>query len=122
MGTRKKRVILACLVVALVGTCTGCINPSLAYFLTPEQRLPAKMQHLASDDRKVEPKIVILAYAGPASTSIDCLHADREISELLGRNLAQLATANDEKLQLLPQRRVEEFKNANPNWKQMGNA
>src|SRR5262249_23920349 len=44
------------------------------------------------------------------------------IAEQLGRNLTEFAEANGEKVLLLPQRRVEEFKNANANWKEMGTA
>lgn len=122
MGIRTRRLILACLLAALFGLSMGCISPSLTYFLMPEQRLDAKLKHLASEDKKVEPKVVILTYSNPAGVPIECLHADRQIAEYLARNLLQFAEASEEKLSMLPQRRVEEFKNSNPNWRQMGNA
>lgn len=119
MAIRKKSLILAGLLAALIGASAGCNIPTLSYFLTPEQPLPAKMKHLASD-KKTEPKVLILTYTRPDGVQLDFIHAERQIAELLGRNLQQFAEGMEEKVALLPQRRVEEFKNAHPDWKQMG--
>jgi hypothetical protein len=120
MAFRKKVFVLAGLLAALVAVSAGCDLATLSYFLSAEQPLPAKLKHLAS--KKTEPKVLILTYVRPdAIQGVDFIHADRQIAEMLGRNMQQNAEKYEEKLALLPQRRVEEFKNANPDWKAMGN-
>ena len=115
--------LLGGLLAALMAAGAGCDLATLSYFLTPEQPLPAKMKHLASKSSlKSEPKVVILTYTRPDGVQLDFIHADRQIAELLGKNLQQFAEGMEEKVALLPQRRVEEFKNANPEWRQMGMA
>lgn len=96
----------------------GCDMASLAYFLLPEQQLPAKMRHLASEDKEKTPKVVILTWGG-LETRAEFIHADRQLSELLAMHLKRLAEDNGEKLAVVPARKVEEFKNANPNWRGM---
>jgi hypothetical protein len=116
MGKYSRRALLAGLTFGVIGISAGCDLATFSYFFSPEQRLPAKLKHLA--DKKTEPKVVILTYAQPAETA-DFIHADRQIAEMLGRNLQDFATNSEEKILILPQRRVEEFKNANPDWKRM---
>ena len=75
----------AMLLFGLIGLGAGCGDMgSLAYFLMPDQRLPAKMKHLPSEDPKREPRVVILTYAG-LDTRAEFLHADRQLGELLAR-------------------------------------
>ena len=69
--------------------------------------------------KKFEPKVLILTHANAAGIPVEFIHADRQLAEMLGRNLLDYAKTSEEKLSILPQRRVEEFKNANPDWKQM---
>lgn len=120
MGIHRRRLILAGLVAGLVAASAGCNLPALSYFLMPEQRLDAKILHLASSDKKAEPKVAIFTYTRPGETSMDFIHADRALAEMLGRNLQQFAEASKESLAVLPQRRVQEFMNDNPSWKSMG--
>jgi hypothetical protein len=114
------RWFLPALAVGLVGLVTGCGDfGSLAYFLTPEQRLPAKMKHLACNDKKKkEPRVLILTYAG-LDTRAEFIHADRQLSEFLARDLRKLAEPKEERITIVPPRKVEEFKNANPKWREM---
>jgi hypothetical protein len=115
----SRRCCLAVLAAGLAGTMVGCSDlGSMTYFLMPEQRLPAKMKHLASDDPKKEPRVLILTYAG-LETRAEFIHADRQLSEMLARNLKELAEPSSEKLNIVPPRKVEEFKNAHPNWREM---
>src|SRR5438309_889304 len=102
MGIRKKRAVLVALVLALVGVTAGCDLATLSYFFTPEQRVAAKMKHLASADKKVEPKVVILTYTQASDVPIEFLHADRLIAEQLGRNLMDFAKASEERISILP--------------------
>ena len=83
---------------------------SMAYFLMPEQRIDAKLRHLAGkkDDKKT-PRVVILAWSG-LETRPQLIHADRQLSDLLAEHLRQLAEAFEEKLTIVPARKVEEFK------------
>lgn len=96
----------------------GCDMASLAYFILPEQRLDAKMKHLASDEKDKNPKVVILTWGGFEMRS-EFIHADRQLAELLARELQRHAEEGKEKLTILPARKVEEFKTANPNWRGM---
>jgi len=114
------RLILAALCVGLAGIGTGCGDMgSLAYFLAPGQRLGAKMKHLASKDKKQKPpRVMILTYAG-LETRAEFIHADRQLSELLASNLRKLAEPRQELLDVVPPRKVEEYKNAHPEWHTM---
>lgn len=100
----------------LLAAQAGCNFGSLAYFLMPEQRLDAKLRHLASTDEKKKPRVVIFTHA-PLDLDTDFLHADREIAENLARHLKELAAAFKDKVEIVPQRQVEEYKNTHPNWK-----
>jgi hypothetical protein len=118
MTVCTRRCCLAAL-AGLIGFGAGCGDMgSLAYFLTPEQPLPAKMKHLASEDPKKEPRVVILTYAG-LQTQSEFIHADRQLGELLAGQLQQLAETQKQRLAVVPIRKVEDFKNANPNWREM---
>jgi hypothetical protein len=116
-----RRWSLAVLLAAgLAGLAVGCGDlGSMAYFLTPEQRLPAKMKHLANEDKKKKtPRVIILTYAR-LDTRAEFIHADRQISELLAGNLRQLAEPKQEQIDIVPPRKVEEFKNTHPSWREM---
>jgi hypothetical protein len=118
-----RREFLAGLAAGLAGAVLGCGDMgSLAYFLTPEQSLPAKLKHLPSDDPKQrEPRALILTYA-QLDTRAELIHADRQLSQLLAVHLQQLVETAKQKLNIVPTRKVEEFKNAHPDWRGMDNA
>lgn len=117
MNVLTRRTLLS-LVASAVAVTAGCDMASLAYFLAPEQRLDAKMKHLASEDKKKEPRVVVLTWAG-LETRAEFIHADRQLSELLAQNLRQMAEASSEKIAFVPSRKVEEFKNNYPGWRGM---
>ena len=96
----------------------GCDAGTLAYFILPEQRIPAKMRHLASDVKERDPKVVILTWGGFEMRS-EFIHADRQLADLLAQHLRRHAEEGREKLTVIPARKVEEFKSANPNWRGM---
>jgi hypothetical protein len=118
MKVCSRRWILGAVAAGLAVSVVGCDMGTLTYFLSPEQRLPAKIKHLASDDPKKEPRVLILTYGG-LETRAEFIHADRQLAELLTRNLRDLAEPEKEKINIVPPRKVEEFKNAHPNWKEM---
>jgi hypothetical protein len=93
--------------------CAGCDPATMMYFLTPETKEAPELRRLASEDKKKEVKVVILAY--PAmDLRAEFIQADRELTFLLARQLTELARANEEKLVVVPPRRVEEYKNQHP--------
>jgi hypothetical protein len=96
----------------------GCDLAALTYFILPEQRQDAKMKHLASDEKDKNPKVVILTWGGFEMRS-EFIHADRQLAEMLARELRRHADENKEKLTIVSARSVEEFKSANPNWRGM---
>jgi hypothetical protein len=85
----------------------------MAYFLLPESKEQPELRRLASDDKKKEVKVVILTYAAldPRPESIQ---ADRQLAEILAKELAQLCQENQERVSIVPPRRVEEYKNTHP--------
>jgi hypothetical protein len=109
----------AVLAMALAGVLVGCGDMgSLAYFLTPEQPLEAKMKHLATADPKKEPPRVIILTSGQ-DNGAEFIHADRQISEALAKNLRDLAQIYKQRINIIPPRKVEEFKNTHPDWRTM---
>jgi hypothetical protein len=117
MAGFSRRTLLSLAAGGLVAAC-GCDAGALTYFLIPEQPIDAKMKHLASDDKKREPKVVILTWGGYEMRS-EFIHADRQLSELLAKQIQRLTEERQEKLTIVPARKVEEFKNSNPNWRSM---
>jgi len=118
MTTCSRRSILALAAGGLL-LGAGCGDfGALAYFLMPEQRLDAKMKHLASEDKEKDSKVVILTWGG-LETRAEFIHADRQLSEMLAQQLRKLAEDGKEKITIVPARKVEEFKNEHPNWRGM---
>jgi hypothetical protein len=79
----------------------------------PEAKEDAQLQRLASDDKKKEVKVVILTY-NRMDLRPELLQVDRQLTEMLGDQLATLSKENGEKLTIVPPRRVEEYKNTHP--------
>ena len=61
---------------------------------------------------------MILVRNGP-NTSFEFISADRELAATLNKQLHELVEYNSEYLNLVPQTKVEAFKNAHPNWFQL---
>jgi hypothetical protein len=89
---------------------------SLMYFLTPEQREKALLAHLADKDAKKAPRVAIISHLG-LETDTEMMHADREVVDLLANELRLVAQAYSEKVEIIPSRKVEEYKSMHPNWK-----
>jgi hypothetical protein len=103
---------------ALMGA--GCDFATMAYFFMPEAREPAIIRHLASEDKKKEPRVVILTDFRNLETRVELIQADRQIAELLAKTLRGMAEESQEKLAVVPQRKVEEYKNIHPEWETQG--
>jgi hypothetical protein len=93
--------------------CAGCDMGSLAYFLMPESKEDPELKRLASDDKKKEVRVVILTYAALEPCQ-EFIQADRQLAEQLTKELNDLTRQNQEKVTIVPPRRVEEYKNTHP--------
>src|SRR5882724_11421890 len=100
---------------------SGCDLQTLAYFMMPEAREEAIIKHLASEDPKNDPHVMILTYTNGLETRAEFIQADRQLAELLAGHLRKMAGAEKQKLTIIPQGKVETFKNTHPNWHQMDN-
>jgi hypothetical protein len=85
----------------------------MMYFLSPEDKEPAQLKRLASQDKKKEVRVAVLAYSAMETRS-EFIHVEHTLAELLARQLAELSNANGEKVVLVSPRLVEEYKNRRP--------
>jgi len=97
--------------------CAGCDLGSLAYFILPESKAPPKLGQIASSDKKKEVKAMVLVLGEGLETRADAMQADRELSELLVKQLREKYQENEEKVTLIPPRKVEQFKSDHPDWR-----
>ena len=124
MAILSRRTFLALAAGVMGGVAiTGCgaDGGAMAYFLTPEQRIEPTFAHLAlkKDDKKPAPRVVIVPWSVELETRSEFINVDRQLAETLGRDLKELAKSAEEKIDIVSARKVEEFKNANPSWRQM---
>jgi hypothetical protein len=102
----------------LAALCIGCNMLSLPFFLLgPEPKVEPLLKKVASD-KNDEVKVVVLSYAG-LETRPEFLRADRDLSNLLVRQLRDGFKYNSEKVTVVAPQKVEEFKNSHPNWHSM---
>ena len=115
MKTMMRRHMLAGLLAA-TGFCAGCgdLGQTL-YFFMPEQKSPAEIKSLASEDKKKEVRAMILVRNSPES-NFEFMGADRELSRSLHKQLTELVADNDQHLVLVPTAKVDSFKSSNPRW------
>lgn len=114
----RLRIIAGIMFVAVANI--GCNPFNLAYFLTggPESKIDPEHK-LAQRDREVT--VLILPYS-TADVQTDQMGIDRQIGNLVVRQLADRCRVNKEKVKVIPMHRVEKFKSDNPGWKSMGAA
>jgi hypothetical protein len=65
--------------------------------------------------KNTELKIMVLAYSA-MDPSTEFVTADRELQSSLSRQLLQLAKKNEQKVALISPTKVQEYKNAHPDW------
>jgi hypothetical protein len=118
MMLRISRRLALALFVGTVAFTSGCDLGALAYFLVPESREPAKMRSLASEKSKKPTRVAILTWAGLEMRS-EFVNADRQLSEMLAVKLTEMAKENKEGLYIIPPRKVDEYKNGHPRWREL---
>jgi hypothetical protein len=97
---------------------TGCNPGSLSYFLLPESKEDPEYRPLTAKDKEKGVKAAILIDS-PMEIQTRFVQLDRQLSETLAVQVRQLAQANQEKIQILPTHKVEDFKNTHPDWKNL---
>jgi hypothetical protein len=113
MATRRGLVLAGLLVLV----CVGCDLGTLAWLILPENKEQPDIRRLASDDRKKDVKVLILAYSGIDLRQNELTGADTELCRALSRQLAQQCEANQERVAIIPPNKVEDYKSTHPNWK-----
>ena len=113
MSKLWRRILLGLGILALGGACNPLMLPF--YLTSPESKFPAEYKKLASDDKKKEVRVAILTYMG-VEPNPELLHADRDITRLLTKQLQDLCKHNQEKVVVVNPFKIEEYKNSHPDW------
>jgi hypothetical protein len=117
MATRRGRLLPALLLLTVA--CTFGCNPLTSFFfLAPDSKIPAQLRKVAADDRTQEVTVAVLTYTG-LETRPEFLRVDRDLSNLVVKQLREGFKANGESVKVVPPAKVEEFKNNHPNWHTM---
>lgn len=116
MATRR-RWLLPVLLLLAVGCSFGCSLFSVPTFLLGgESKQPALLKKIAAGDKEVT--VVVLTSTG-LETRPEFLRADRDLANLVVRQLREGLKANGEKAKFVSPGKVEEFKNNHPDWKKL---
>jgi hypothetical protein len=111
-----RRLRLAGLLVVAAALAAGCNLSALPYFLSgAEAKQPPILMKLASDDKKKEVKVAIFVYSG-VSDRPEFMCLERELSGALTRYLKDGCKANEEKVDIIPPGKVQDYKNTHPDW------
>jgi hypothetical protein len=114
-GWRRRSFLLGLCGAALVA---GCNFPTAMYFLMPEAKEPPEYKRLASDNDKKEVRVVLWTYSA-LDMRTEFIQSDRQLTELLARQIDQMSRENQEKVKIVSPRKVEEYKNLHPDWKSL---
>jgi hypothetical protein len=116
MATRRRWLLPVLLLVAVMCSfgCSLLTVPSVLF--GGESKQPALIKKLAADDKEV--RVVILT-STPLETRPEFLRADRDLANLIARQLREGFKANNEKAKIVSPTKVEEFKNTHPDWKRL---
>lgn len=94
-------------------TCTPVdeTNPS-------EHTDPPELGAVINKDKRKVNRVAILTRFNPLETHSDVTGIDYELAGVLARLLREECEAGGDKIEVVPARRVQEYKNNHPNWKQ----
>lgn len=93
----------------------GCSFPQGLYFIMPEAKDPAVLKKLADDESKKEIKVVIWTYMSLNPGEV-LIQADRRLAAKLAEEIHHLSEENKEKVVVVKQNLVEQYKSKHPNW------
>jgi hypothetical protein len=110
MRTIRRHWRLTCLILAALVLGTGCNLISMPFFLFgPDDKIPAGMKKLASDDKEV--KVLIWSWADrDVRANLEIPHADRKLAEKLYNQLKTGCEKNKEKVALISPRKADEYR------------
>jgi hypothetical protein len=95
---------------------TGCNPLYLPFFIFgPEPKVPAELKQIGSKEKRKEVSVVVLTYAGP-DTRPEFIKVDRDLANLITKELRAAFEANEEKVKVISTSKVEKFKQEHPNW------
>jgi hypothetical protein len=88
--------------------------------MMPESRDDAIIKDLGvPKSEKKENSVAVMIYPGVMNLQMEFLHTDRQLCDLLAKQIKTQCDDYNEKINLIPRRTVENFKNSHPDWKQM---
>jgi len=116
MSTPRRVALLLAGLMTVLSFAAGCnVIGTAMYVFGPEPKRDPELVRLASDDKKKEVKVVMIASSG-METGPDFMRVDRELSNYLAKALDDGFKVNEEKVTIVPTRQVERFKDETPNW------
>ncbi len=116
MGAPCRRLLIAVLLLGVLWG-TGCNLASLCYFLLPEGKVPPKCGSMAAADKKKTVKAMVLVLGQDLDLRPETMRVDRQLGELLAAKLREKYKENEEKVELIQPRLIEEYKSRCPDWK-----
>jgi hypothetical protein len=123
MAATWRRRILAVLVLVLLLPAVGCNLLALPFFIFgPDPKIDPVLKRIAPGDKERDVKIVVLAYSSSIDVRPELLKADRDIANLTTRYLKKGFEYNKERVTIVNQTKVEEYKNNHPGWQTMDRA
>jgi hypothetical protein len=119
MTIRRRLLISVALLLVGVASSVGCNILQMPFFLLgPEDRQPPLLKGLTADKKDRDINVVVLTYEG-LETRPEFLRADRDLNNLVVKQLRDAFKANGEKVKIVTPGKVEEFKNTHPDWKKL---
>src|SRR5262245_1522643 len=124
MNAKRRSRAWACLLLAglttVLTTSSGCNLLSVPFFLFgPEPKIEASLKRISKDKKEQTSRVVILVNNELSNASTDFVRADRDLGHLVSNALKEACKYNDEKIDIVPAAKVEEFKNRHDDWRTM---
>jgi hypothetical protein len=120
MKVTGRRALLLGMAVA-AASCCGCDAATLAYFLSPETKEDPELAKVVNADKKKVSRILILPFLGIEQMETEFIQADRELANLLAKQLTDICETNGDKITVVSPYKVEEYKSKHPAWRDDSN-
>src|SRR5947209_8022189 len=120
MAAPRRRWLLAASLLVAAALGTGCNVLSLPYFLfSPDDTKPAEAKNLGTKEKDKTVRVLLVATHPGLETRPEFIRVDRELCGLVAQQLQAAAAANKEKIEIVPVRQVERYKEEHPGWETM---